>query len=194
MESVKTRVAQADDQARAIDALTLAFVADPIMRWAFPEAQEYLEHFPKLVRAFGGRAFTHDTAVVLENFAGAALWIPPGFKSDGDAVEAVFREHASEAAQRDVFDVLEQMDLHHPKDPHWYLAFIGVDHGLQSRGFGSTLIQHTLARADADGLPAYLESCNPANIPFYQRNGFEIVKEMRSGDSPPVIAMFRHPR
>ena len=68
-----------------------------------------------------------------------------------------------------------------------------MDPAFQSLGLGSVLLQHTLAKADAQGLPAYLESSNPANIPFYQRNGFEVMAELRSGDSPTIFSMLRQP-
>ena len=37
----------------------------------------------------------------------------------------------------EVFAILEQMDRHHPKDPYWYLGFIGVDAAHQNKGVGS---------------------------------------------------------
>ena len=47
--------------------------------------------------------------------------------------------------------------------------------------------------ADPD-LPAYLESSNPANVPLYQRHGFEVLGEIQVGSSPPVFPMYRPPR
>jgi predicted N-acetyltransferase YhbS len=34
-----------------------------------------------------------------------------------------------------------------------------------------------LARADADGVPAYLWTGNPANLPYYGSHGFEVTGE-----------------
>jgi len=56
------------------------------------------------------------------------------------------------------------------------------------------LLQHTLAQTDARGLQSYLESSNPANIPLYQRHGFEVIREIRVGGSPVVTPMLRQPR
>jgi GNAT superfamily N-acetyltransferase len=58
------------------------------------------------------------------------------------------------------------MERHHPKEPHWYLAFVGCDPTCQGQGLGSALIKEGLRRCDADGLPAYLESSSPRNIPL----------------------------
>ena len=51
-----------DEQQRALDVLVLAFAADPVERWLYPEARQYLTHLPEFLAAFGGKAFTHGTA------------------------------------------------------------------------------------------------------------------------------------
>jgi hypothetical protein len=62
----------------AIAALVLAFSADPVARWMYPEPQQYLTYFPNFVRAFGGKAFESGTAYYVEGYFGTALWFPPG--------------------------------------------------------------------------------------------------------------------
>jgi ribosomal protein S18 acetylase RimI-like enzyme len=86
------------------------------------------------------------------------------------------------------------MDRYHPKEPHWYLAMIGVDPSRQGQGLGAALLKATLAQVDEQGLPAYLESSNPANLPLYERHGFEVQGEIRPGDGPPIIPMLRPAR
>ncbi len=77
---------------------------------------------------------------------------------------------------------------------HWYLWVIGVEPARQGQGIGAMLIQPVLARADAGGLPCYLETMNEANVPFYQKHGFKVVSE---GEIPRrglrVWAMLREP-
>jgi ribosomal protein S18 acetylase RimI-like enzyme len=91
------------------------------------------------------------------------------------------------------FGLFEQMMHYHPEEPHWYLALIGVDPSRQGRGLGAALLRHTLARVDRERLPAYLESSNPANVPLYQRHGFEVVGTIQAADSPPMFPMIRRP-
>jgi hypothetical protein len=55
-------------------------------------------------------------------------------------------------------------------------------------------LRNCLGFADQDHLPAYLESPNPRNIPFYQRHGFEVTGVSQAGASPPVYSMLRSPR
>ena len=81
------------------------------------------------------------------------------------------------------------------REPHWYLPLIGVDHiEAGPRPPARSLLRHALERVDAsDGSP-YLESSNPANVPLYQRHGFEVVGTIQAGDSPPMFPMVRHSR
>ena len=83
---------------------------------------------------------------------------------------------------------------HRLDEPHWYLAVIGVDAAHQGRGLGSKLMKDALERCDHEGLPAYLESTNPANLTLYERHGFRAAGEIRIGDGPIVTPMLRPAR
>jgi len=188
------RVVQAGDVPRAVSVQVTAFSADPVMRWLWPEPRDYLRSFPDLVHGFGGRAFGHDAAHVTDSFLGGTLWLPPGVTPDEAALERLTNETLPEPVRSEVLSVLEQMGTAHPKEPHWHLAFIGVDPAHQGKGIGAALLRHTLARVDEQRLHAYLESSNPANVPLYRRHGFEVIREIRVGGSPPVLPMLRPPR
>ena len=187
-------VVQPGDVPRAISVQMTAFSADPVMRWLWPEPREYLRHFPELVHGFGGGAFGHGAAHVTESFLGGTLWLPPGVTPDEVALARLATETIPEPARSEVLSILEQMSAAHPKEPHWHLAFIGVDPAHQGQGIGAALLRHTLALVDEQHLHAYLESSNPANISLYRRHGFEVIREIRVGGSPPVTPMMRAPR
>ena len=188
------RDASPSESERLVSALVLAFGSDPVMRWLWPAAEAYLRNFPRLVRAFGGRAFGHATAHTSLDHGGAALWLPPGVGPDAEQVEELLRETLKEPVRSGALAVLEQMEEHHTKERHLYLAFIGVDASRQGNGIGSVVIRRGLATCDGEGLYAYLESSNPANVPFYRRHGFEVTAEIRVGSSPVIHPMIRSPR
>jgi hypothetical protein len=72
------KTATASDEAPAIAVVVLAFSADPVARWTWPDPQQYLRHFPRFVQAFGGKAFAHGSAYYVDGYAGTALWLSPG--------------------------------------------------------------------------------------------------------------------
>src|SRR5688500_6038993 len=84
-------MATSGDEAAAIATLTLAFAADPMTRWSWPDPRTYLEAFPKLARAFGSAAFLKGSAHRVDGYAGVALWLPPGVEPDGPAMVALFQ-------------------------------------------------------------------------------------------------------
>ena len=187
------RAAKRSELERAVDVIALAFAADPFTRWVFPEASDFLEYFRGILREFGRPGVEHESVYVAGDFAGAAIWLPPGVHPDDGALGELIENGIRGQRQKDFLAVFEQMNTSHPEEPHWYLPMIGVDPSRQSGGVGSALMQHALARSDRAGVPAYLESSNPANISLYERQGFEILGEIRVADSPVVTPMLRRP-
>ena len=185
---------QATDEERAISTLVLAFAADPHLRWLYPDAQRYLDHFPAVLRSFAGVAFAGDTIWQLEDVSAVALWLPPGVAPDTDATVAVFQASVPTEKLADLMVVFEQMDDAHPQAPHWYLAWIGIDPAHQGRRLGSELLQRCLEVIDSDHLPTFLDTPNPRTVPFYQRHGFDVVGESAAGACPPVVSMLRPAR
>jgi GNAT superfamily N-acetyltransferase len=183
-----------DERERAYATLVLAFVTDPGERWLYPDAQEYLTHFPRFLAAFGGRAFDEKTAWRFRDFSSVALWLPPGAEPDGDAIVAVLTESVAPDKHEQLFSIFEQMDATHPTYLHWYLPWFGVDPALQGQGVGSVLMTQCLAIVDEDHLPAYLESPNPRNVSFYERHGFEVVARTAAGNAPVITMMLRAAR
>jgi ribosomal protein S18 acetylase RimI-like enzyme len=181
-------------EARMVAAIVAAFVTDPAARWMYPDPQQYLTHFPDFVRAFGGKAFEHDTAEDADGFRCAALWLPPGVQPEETAVAEVLQRSLEEERLPELFSLFEQMDAFHPSEPHWHLPLIGVDPCEQGRGCGSVLLRNGLARCDADGLPAYLEATSLRNISLYERFGFKAVGRIRTKTSPSIIPMLRPPQ
>jgi GNAT superfamily N-acetyltransferase len=66
----------------------------------------------------------------------------------------------------------------HPHDKHVYLWFLAVDPKRQRGGVGRALLARVYADATA---PVYLDTANPANVPYYASNGFE---EIGMADGP----------
>lgn len=182
------------DQAAATQTIVLAFAADPMARWTWPSAHQYLEAMPRMIRAFAGEAFSLGTAWATDDYGAAALWLPPGAHSDEDGLTAVVESTVEPSRLAESGPIFEQMAAYHPEEPHWYLPLIGADPAHQGQGLGEALMTHALARVDRDHAPAYLESSNPRNIPLYQRHGFEILGEIRNGSSPTLVPMLRPAR
>jgi ribosomal protein S18 acetylase RimI-like enzyme len=195
MHDVLSAVTELPDSRRAtIATLVAAFEADAAVRVLYPADTDYFRHFPCFLEAFGGRAF--DSGVVDRDPArlAAALWFPPGLEPDGEAIISVL----AATMPPDRFETFaagrELQARMHPHQPHWYLPWIGVHPDAQGMGLGAQLLGLGLARADAAGMPAYLEATNRRNAALYARHGFEIVGVVESPDYPEIIPMWRPAR
>lgn len=182
------------DAERSINTIVLGFCADPIIRWLYPEPQDYLRNFPVITQLFGGRAYDHGSAYHVEGYLGSALWLPPGIHPDGDGLVSLFEKSLGKAVLEDAFSLLDQMERFHPEEPCWHLAFIAVDPAQQGKGLGTTLLERSLEACDKNGGTAYLESTNPANLSLYKHHGFRQIGEMQAGSSPVIYPMIRNPQ
>ncbi len=184
-----------EDVDKALATLTVAFVADPVVRWMYPAAETFLSAYPRFLKAFCSPGIESGTAFSDEEFNGAAVWLAPGVEPDNEALIAI-NKAAIPPDRLDTFRTInEQIEQHHPHDePLWYLPCIGVDANAQGKGIGSALMKHALRLCDEQGTRAYLESSNPANISLYERHGFEAIGRIEVGAAPPIIPMIRERR
>lgn len=196
------RPATAADRAKLADCLASAFAEDPLFNWmgggttgaAFePKARIVFDAFLKSDLARDEHlVFTDESGI------GVAVWKAPNRwkMPTGDmlrAFPAMLRAFGARAPRMiGAFSAIEKV---HPTEEHYYLEALGTRQDMQSRGVGSAVIRPMLDRCDAEGMPAYLESSNVRNVPFYARHGFETTGEIVVGKgAPTVTAMWREPR
>jgi GNAT superfamily N-acetyltransferase len=187
--------ATASDEAAVIAGVTLAFSTDPVVRWIYPNPQQYLTAMPLLIKAVGGKAFTHGSAYYVDGSVGAALWLPPDVHPNTEELSAVIQRTTVAEREREALPAIaEQREKYHPTEPYWDLRYIGVEAIYQGQGYGAALMQHALRICDRDQRLAYLESSNPRNLSLYLRSGFEVLGTIQADGSPPLFPMLRKPR
>lgn len=181
-----------------------AFFDDPAFIFTFPEDAARRERLPWLmgIGVGYGRRFGH-VLTTAGRMLGHAVWLPPGETSlSEERMGAMGFDQAparmGEDALKRFGEFMALMSMHHEEivpTPHWYLMILGVEPERQGQGIGSALIAPTLARADAAGLPCYLETAKERNLVFYRRHGFEVRHEENiPGGGPKVWMMVRQPR
>ncbi len=181
----------------AADVLAAAFADDPVMGWIFPDAETRPTHLRAFMAMAAERSLSMGHAYQLKDGDGVALWSPPDLAFYDEAAGTAFYEIAL-AANGDrtelVLGGLSEMGEHHPEEPHFYLANIGVGPSSQGQGLGAVLLQRVLTTCDDEGLVAYLESSNPRNVSLYERAGFEVTSEIQLPEGPVMRPMVRQPQ
>jgi GNAT superfamily N-acetyltransferase len=196
------RHALAGDVDAAVRVLTRAFHDDPIMRWLFPDdptrADDLAVLFGTCTAAARRRGHTYVVGLQNGAISAAALWGPPDVEvmsgEEAGAIGPLVGDRYGDEGLARMGSFAEVMGAHHPEAPHFYLWIVGVDPDAQGTGLGAHLLAPVLARCDSDGMPAYLESTNPRNVPFYARLGFDVHSEFRPDGGPLLTGMWRAPR
>lgn len=188
------------DAARAGQVLGLAFTTDPVFGWLLQGRSDLESRLARVFSAYArGVDGVPDGHILLDpQHRAAALWLPPGhwkapvseLVRSGPQLIRAFGSGVVRALR-----LLTVVENQHPSEPHWYLEAIGTIPPARGQGIGATLLAPVLATCDAGGIPAYLESSNPRNIPFYERHGF--VRRPLFGlpqGCPVITPMWRDPR
>src|SRR5262245_13620749 len=191
---VSVRVATRSDEAVVVDTIVLAFSADPVARWCWPDPHRYLATMPNFVRALAGQAFDGGSAFRTVDAAGGALWLRPGMHPDEASMGEVLEGTMAAVGRDELLAAIRRTAAYHPKGSYWFLPLVGVDPARQRQGHGTALMAHALAECDREHLPAYLESTNPRYFTLYERHGFRALGRVPLGGSAAFVPMLRQPR
>jgi GNAT superfamily N-acetyltransferase len=188
----------------AAGVLARAFQLDPPMVYVWPDATVRARVLPSLMKAFVtyGSMFGEPLTTSGKPEA-VALWLPLD-----DLSETPERDHragidqipamlGAEAFARFLHIATTVGRFHKLSAPgeHLYLSILGVEPSRQGQGLGSALIRPMLERADAAGLPCYLDTFQPRNVPLYQKHGFKItIEEVEPNSGVRGWGFLREPR
>jgi ribosomal protein S18 acetylase RimI-like enzyme len=194
-------VARRDDVSGVASALASAFLADPAMVWVSPGARRR----PLMLRQFYAaiarwEAIPSGSTLVAEDatgkIVGAAVWRRRGEGAAPTWREVPFALAAGWALGTDMGRMSAlggAASRARPREPHWYLQLLGIAADTQRGGFGSALVQRGLALADADRMPAYLETTDE-NLEFYARFGFRVTGRLATPHGAPMqYSLWRDP-
>lgn len=199
--SQAVRAAGRDEAARIGEVLADAFAEDPVFSWLIPPEghdrdRRMRTFFTSMSRSYLRRG---KPCYLAGDGSAAALWSAPG--SWTLPVSEILREAVPSGTAfrsrllRALRTQLQVERLHAGQSrPHWYLGYLGTRHDRQGEGLGTRMLREVLDRADAEGVPAYLESSNERNLTLYERNGFRAVGELQAlGHGPTIWRMWREP-
>jgi GNAT superfamily N-acetyltransferase len=198
--SLHARVATSRaDSATVTQIICRAFHEDPTWSWAFPDPSRRQSQYAVFWEFLIVGAMRYPWVFMTDAGESAAVWIPPGGTELAEEVEAEVEPLLGDLVgprAGEAMELLARFDAVHPRDePHFYLSLLGTDPAHAGHGLGMALLAENLERIDQEGMPAYLESSNPANNHRYERHGFAKVGEFfPPGSDIPVTTMWRDAR
>lgn len=191
------RFATADDRAAVTAMLGAAFQDDPVMSFIFPDAAVRRIRLPRLFATSYDVDGVRGARYVTDGGEAATLWRAPGHGRlslrEKVMLSVPWLASVGLAFGR-ALAVSAASDANHPPEPHWYLDVAGCAPKAQGRGFGAAAIRAGLAQAQADGVAAYAETANEANLPVYGALGFVVTHRWQVPDGPTHWSMLRWPQ
>lgn len=198
-ETPKVRRAQKGEADSLGAVLADAFADDPVFRWLIPTDVGNRERRLQIFFTSMSRSYLRlGKPCFLADDGAASLWAKPGkwaLPVREIAIEAAPQSAALRGRLLTALRTQLQVESLHPKWPaHWYLGYLGARQDRQGQGLGSALLREVLSLADAERIPAYLESSNERNLSLYERHGFQVVAEhLALGRGPTIWRMWREP-
>lgn len=190
----------------ATDTVAAAFMADPFFVYLIDDKQHRQKWLIKFMNAalkmslpdvYGMETPDGQYRGVLSVFRPGKY--PPSNRRTLEFIVRIFKTLPSVARYSlrmlRGYKVLTQLEHHHPTESHWYIQDIAVHPDMHGMGLGRQLMDWVVERADADGVPTFLETSNPINLGFYRRFGFEVDRTIEVGPGPPPVwTMWRAPQ
>ncbi len=175
-----------------------ALLGSPTWTWAFPAPERRFLALRAVWRFDLGSGLPHGWVWKVEDGASASLWYPPGTigsdPTEGERFERVLDDSLEPSEAQLMREVFASFEAHHPAAPHHYLSLLATDPEHAGRRLGTALLADNLARIDAAGSAAFLETTNPVNLPMYERFGFRLCGEFElPAGGPKVAQMWREP-
>lgn len=197
IEQPLVRPATAEEIPRIAKALADAFINDPVYTWMLPG---HLRLKPRLGTMFTAEmqqyGMPQGTVWTTGGCDGALIALPPGAWEMPKSMtfgQALVWARACGSRLFLAARVQRAMEERHIREPHFYVRIIGVRAATQRRGLGTALMQPTLQRADAAGLPTYIEASTQRSAALYERLGFRHLDVLHLPDGGPHAWPMRRP-
>jgi ribosomal protein S18 acetylase RimI-like enzyme len=195
---IEVRNAVAGDIPAISVTLAKAFADDPVKLFLVGGKQLPIARVTPFFTAFMDIQLPHGLVFTTAGYEAASIWAPPGQWKIPDTqvvrkLPTFLRLYGWRLPRN--LGVLTALEKRHPKEPHYYLEFIGTAPEHQGKGAGSSMISPMLERADDEGVGMYLESSKESNVPFYSRFGFKVTSTItHKHNGPTMWLMWRDPR
>jgi ribosomal protein S18 acetylase RimI-like enzyme len=177
--------------------LARAFQNEEACSYIFPDPEVRAKRLIAMFRVMVANDAQAGSAYQTESGEAITLWRAPG-NASGTAWEFAKSMLPLIAALGPGIgrglQVSGLIEKHYPTEPFHYLHFAGCAPEHQGKGLGGAAIRAGLAQADADHLPAYLETATERNVGLYRNLGFEVVAEWSVTRALPFWGMLRPAR
>ena len=174
--------AEYNDKNRVIDILTTSFDDNKSVNYIIKQDKKRVQRIRNLMDYSFEICYLFGDVLLSDDKSGCALIVLPDKKKT--SLKSILLDVKLIFTCMGLSNVKKAMDREskikkfHPKEPMYYLWFIGVDPKEQNKGIGTTLLKDVIKRAGLKNRSVYLETSTLKNIPWYEKFGFKIYNEL----------------
>jgi GNAT superfamily N-acetyltransferase len=169
-----------EDVGRAARVIARAFHDDALTVHLYPDDETRVRLAPLMFEALVRYDQLFGQVDYLPGFTAVATWLRPGETAETPdrLAQAGFDDLPDDVpleALDSFFGAIGPAIASFAPEPHWHLRLLGVDPGHQGGGLGAVVLRHGIDRAARSGHPVVLETFAERAVPFYLRNGFDLL-------------------
>jgi hypothetical protein len=177
--------ASRNHKSRVIEILTKSFEDNQSVNYIVKQDSKRAERIKALMDYSFEVCFMFGDVYLSDDQKGCALVLYPDKKSFSIKstlldvqllLNAIGLTRAGKALSRE-----SAIKINYPKDPIYYLWFLGVINSDQNKGIGSQLLKEIIIDSQKQHKPIYLETSTIKNIPWYEKFGFSIYNQLDFG-------------
>jgi hypothetical protein len=174
--------AVATDKELIVEILNHSFDANPSVNYIVPQDNKRLKRIAALMDYAFEMCLMFEDVWLSDNRKACALTLYPQhkraiLKSIWLDVKLIFNAIGVKRVKTALYRETRIKEKQQ-KQAMTYLWFICVDPAEQHKGIGSKLLNEVITFSDEKGLPVYLETSVPQNLPWYKRFGFTIYDQL----------------
>jgi GNAT superfamily N-acetyltransferase len=170
---------RSEEVERAARVIARAFHEDELNVHLYPDGETRARVAPLMFEALVRYDQLFGQVDRLSEFAAVASWLRPGETETPERLaQAGFGNLPDEVPLETldaVFGFIGRAIARAAPEPHWHLRLLGVEPESQGGGLGAVVMQRGLDRAADTGHAVLLETFAERTVPFYRRNGFEVI-------------------
>jgi GNAT superfamily N-acetyltransferase len=166
-----------EDVGRAARVIARAFHDDALTVHLYPDDETRVRLAPLMFEALDQLFGQVD---YFPGFTAVATWLRPGETAETPdrLTRAGFDALPDEVPLKSLdsfFGAIGPAIASFAPEPHWHLRLLGVEPSHQGGGLGAVVLRHGIDRAADTGHPVVLETFAERAVPFYLRNGFDLL-------------------
>jgi hypothetical protein len=168
-----------------VDILSQSFLDNKSVNYAIKQDKKREQHIRKLMEYSFDICSLFGEVFISEDKRGCALVVMPDKKKT--TLNSVLLDIKLVFAAIGIANVKKAMKREaaiskiHPEEALYYLWFIGVHPSEQGKGVGSRLLAELIQEGRNKKRTVCLETSTLKNIPWYEKHGFKIYRELDFG-------------